>query len=116
MKLTYSRHGDYYLPDLVLNEPPPELVKPLGRYGRMRRAYLREHRTILYNTLLLSEKLFPHLREIDDTASERLQRGVPEEIILHDALDPAPDLQADGISSIKGYFDTITPCVFRFSK
>ena len=82
MKITYSRVGDYLLPDIRLNEPPPDLVRPLGRYGQLRQRFLREHRTIFYNTLLLSERLYPHLRDTDETARERRQRGVPDEIIL----------------------------------
>ena len=82
MKITYSRVGDYLLPDIRLNEPPPDLVRPLGRYGQFRQRFLREHRTIFYNTLLLSERLYPHLRDTDETARERRQRGVPDEIIL----------------------------------
>ena len=84
MKITYTQVGDYLLPDITLPEkPPPDgYSEPLGRYARMRRAYLREHRTIFYNTLLLSERLYPHLREIDETAYARRERGVPEEIIL----------------------------------
>ena len=42
--------------------------KPLGKYGRMRKTYLKEHRPILYNQMLLSEKLYQHLLEIDETA------------------------------------------------
>ena len=64
--LTYTRNGDYLIPDLKLSEQPE---KPLGKYGRMRKAYLKEHRPILYNQLLMSEKLYPHLREIDETAN-----------------------------------------------
>ena len=56
--LTYTRNGDYLIPDLSLSEQPE---KPLGKYGRMRKAYLKEHRPILYNQLLMSEKLYPHL-------------------------------------------------------
>ena len=86
MEITYTLVGDYYLPDIRLNEPPPETVNPLGRYARMRRAYLREHKPILYNQLLLSEKLYPHLREIDDAAQTRLtviaDREIAHEIIL----------------------------------
>ena len=84
--ITYSRVGDYLLPDIVLNEPPRELTEPLGRYGRMRRAFLKEHRAIFYNTLLLSERLFPHLREVDETAYERRERGVSEEVILNELV------------------------------
>ena len=64
-------------------KPPPDgYGEPLGRYARMRRAFLRGHRTIFYNMLLLSERLFPHLRDVDETANERRQRGVSEEVIL----------------------------------
>ena len=82
--LTYTRRGDYLLPDITLREqPPPDgCGDPLGRYARMRRAFLREHRAIFYNTLLLSEALYPHLREIDETANDRRTRGVSEEVIL----------------------------------
>ena len=80
-EISYARVGDYLLPEIILHDPPPN-VNPLGRYGRMRHAFLREHRPILYNQLLLSEKLFPHLWEIDETANERRERGVSEEIIL----------------------------------
>ena len=83
MEITYTRAGDYLLPDIILQEkPPPDGGEPLGRYARMRRAYLREHRTIFYNTLLLSEQLYPHLKEVNGTANERRNRGVAEEVIL----------------------------------
>ena len=62
MKLTYSQVGDYLLPNLILSENPDN-VKPLGKYGMMHQRFLQEHRPILYNTLLLSEKLYPLLRE-----------------------------------------------------
>jgi hypothetical protein len=70
--LTYTRVGDYLLPDLKLDEPPRELTQPLGRYGRMRKAFLRDYRQITYSRLLLTEKLFPHLREVESAATERL--------------------------------------------
>ena len=60
--LTYTRNGDYLIPDLSLSEQPK---KPLGKYGRMRKAYLKEHRPLIYNHLLMSEKLYPHLLEIE---------------------------------------------------
>ena len=88
MEITYSLVGDYLLPDIVLSEkPPPDgCGEPLGRYARMRRAFLRERRTITYNSLLLTEQLFPHLREIDETANSRRERGVPKEIILNELV------------------------------
>ena len=85
-EVTYVCCGDYLLPNIILKEQPPELVEPLGRYARMRRAYLREHRPVLYSKLLLSERLFPHLREIDIAAQNRLtaitDREIAHEIIL----------------------------------
>ena len=69
--MTYIQNGDYLIPDLKLSQQPE---KPLGKYGRMRKAYLKEHRPILYNQLLMTEKLYPHLREIDETANIRLEQ------------------------------------------
>ena len=73
--LTYTRSGDYLIPDLKLTEQPE---KPLGKYGRMRKAYLKEHRPLIYNQLLLTEKLYPHLIEIDETAQSRLEQMMPQ--------------------------------------
>ena len=73
--LTYTRNGDYLIPDLKLTEQPE---KPLGKYGRMRKAYLKEHRPLIYNQLLLTEKLYPHLLEIDETANSRLEQMMPQ--------------------------------------
>lgn len=72
--LTYTRCGDYDIPDVKLSE---QLDAPIGKYGRMRRQYLKEHRPILYNNLVLSEKLYPHLLEIDRTARERIDTMLP---------------------------------------
>jgi len=74
-ELTYTKSGDYLIPDLTLTEQED---KPLGKYGRMRQNYLREHRPVLWNRLLLTEKLYPHLREIDETANSRLERMMPD--------------------------------------
>ena len=74
MKLTYHRCGDYLLPDLGLTE---EEQQPLGKYGMMRMNYLKEHRPILFNRLLLTGKLMEHLHEIDRTANERLDQMIP---------------------------------------
>ena len=73
--LTYTMNGDYQIPDLKLTEQPE---KPLGKYGRMRKAYLKEHRPLIYNQLLLTEKLYPHLIEIDETAQSRLEQMMPQ--------------------------------------
>lgn len=74
--LTYTQNGDYLIPNLTLSEP--QEAKPLGKYGRMRRNYLEQHRPVLFSSLVLKEKLFPHLREIDETANCRLAQMMPE--------------------------------------
>ena len=73
-ELTYTRSGDYWIPDLSLSQ---QETQPLGKYGRMRKTYLQEHRPVLWNSLILSEKLYPHLREIDETANSRLEQMMP---------------------------------------
>ena len=73
--MNYIQNGDYLIPDLKLTEQPE---KPLGKYGRMRKAYLKEHRPLIYNQLLLTEKLYPHLIEIDETAQSRLEQMMPQ--------------------------------------
>ena len=75
-ELTYTKNGDYRIPDLKLSEEPGS--KPLGKYGMLRKTYLQEHRPILWNQMILSETLFPHLREIDETARQRLEQMMPE--------------------------------------
>ena len=72
--LTYTKNGDYLIPNLTISESET----PLGKYGRMRKKYLQEHRPILWNSLLLSEKLYPHLLEIEQTAQSRLEQMMPE--------------------------------------
>jgi len=72
-EISYTRVGDYLMPNIKLGDPPPEIIEPLGRYARMHRAFLREHRPILYNQLLLSGKLYPILRQIDEAANARFQ-------------------------------------------
>ena len=73
-ELTYTRSGDYWIPNLSLSQ---QETQPLGKYGRMRKKYLQEHRPVLWNSLILSEKLYPHLREIDETANSRLEQMMP---------------------------------------
>jgi hypothetical protein len=82
-EITYTQVGDYLLPNITLSEPPN--AEPLGRYGRMRRAFLREHRPILYNQLLITEKLFPHLRETEEAAQTRLDT-IPDHEVAHEVI------------------------------
>ena len=67
--LHYELVGDYYLPLLTIPETPP-----IGVWGLRRQRYLKEHRPMLYNTMLLSGKLFPHLEEVDQQAKELRDR------------------------------------------
>ena len=71
--LNYTKTGDYLIPSLTLSDTPQ-----IGRYGRLRRDYLKNHRPILYNRLILSEKLYPHLAEIDQTANRRMAQVMDE--------------------------------------
>ena len=73
--LTYTLHGDYYLPNLNLSDADKTSI---GRYGRMRMNYFRENRPGLYTRLLLSGKLYDHLSEIDQTCQNRLDRMIPQ--------------------------------------
>ena len=73
-ELTYTRSGDYLIPDLSLTEQPQA---PLGKYGRMRKDYLKEHRPVLWNSLLLSGTLQEHLLETDAAAQSRLELLMP---------------------------------------
>lgn len=75
MEITYTRHGDYYLPDITLSD---NTHYQIGKYGRMRRAYLKEHRPITYCDLSMTEKLFQHLAEIDEACHQRLDIMIPE--------------------------------------
>lgn len=66
----YRQVGDYFIPNLVL---PDDGNYQIGKYGRMRRSYLKEHHPILYNNYLLEGTLFKHLAEIDQTCNERME-------------------------------------------
>ena len=68
MELRYVKSGDYYIPDLFL----PEGHYTIGKYGRLRREYLKEHRPIIFSSLILSGELYPHLSEIDRVCVEHM--------------------------------------------
>ena len=70
MEITYSQCGDYYIPNLVLSQ---EELQPIGKYGRMRRRYLKEHHPVIYSNLLLTGKLNQHLAEIDQACMDRIE-------------------------------------------
>lgn len=70
--LNYILHGDYYLPDITV-----EPGKPLGKYGRARLQYLKEHRSNYFTRLLLSGKLYVDLNETDAEAQRLLETIIP---------------------------------------
>ena len=84
--LNYTQTGDYLLPNLTLNQPR----KPLGKYGRLRRTYLKKQRPVLYHTMLLNGSLYPHLMEVEQTAESRMQQTM-EQLL---AQNPAPDKES----------------------
>ena len=90
---TYRQEGDYLIPNLVL---PDTSDYKIGKYGRMRRSYLKEHRPSLYSTLVLDGILFKHLAEIDQACNERMetiisamvkQEGVTEALKAADQME-----------------------------
>ena len=83
MELTYTQQGDYLLPDLTL----PVEETHIGKYGMLRKTYLKNHRKGMYASLMLSGGLNSHLSEIDQTARERVDQIMAK--LLESS--PAPD-------------------------
>ena len=88
---TYRQVGDYLIPDIEL----PERNYEIGKYGRMRHRYLKEHRKIQYTTMILDGTLYDHLEEIERICNERIetmvtamkkQQGITEELKARDPL------------------------------
>ena len=82
--LTHTPCCDYYIPDIRLAHMG---TQPLGKYGRMRRAFLEQNNPMLLNDMILTETLFPHLWEVQQTCEKRM------ELLMADLLaqNPAPD-------------------------
>lgn len=89
--MSYTLHGDYYLPDLVLREEEPTY----GKYGMLRKQFLKEHRSARYQYMLLTEKLNEHLNQIDQEVREQVEmlmkqmaekKGVTEELKVQDQM------------------------------
>ena len=90
---TYRQVGDYFIPNITL---PDDGEYQIGKYGRMRRSYLKEHRPVLYASLLTSGTLHRHLAEIDQACNERMeiivsamvkQEGVTEALKAADQIE-----------------------------
>ena len=73
MNITYSQNGDYRIPNIVIRK-----TKPIGHYGRLRKAYLETYRPVLFNELVLSDTLYEHCAEINEAARNRMELIVPE--------------------------------------
>ena len=89
--MSYTLHGDYYLPDLVLREEEPTY----GKYGMLRKQFLKEYRSARYQYMLLTEKLNEHLNQIDQEVREQVEtlmeqmtekQGVTEELKAQDQM------------------------------
>ena len=74
MNMQYIRVGDYFIPDLEL----PQETRPIGKWGRMYREYLKERKPIQYNCLLLSGKLWTYLADLNEQAQDRLERVIDQ--------------------------------------
>ena len=73
MKLSYKPCGDYLIPDVSCRHT----IRPLGHYGRLRKAFLKQYNPIYYNELVLTEKLYDHCLEIEDAAIRRMEQLLP---------------------------------------
>ena len=91
MEIQYIRVGDYFIPDLEL----PQESRPMGKWGRMHRDYLREYKPIQYNCLLLSGELWSYLADLNEQTQDKLERmidqmkvteGVTEELKAADPM------------------------------
>ena len=83
-----------------LPAPEPTLTqprKPLGKYGRLRRTYLKDHRPVLYNTMLLNGSLYPHLMEVEQTAESRMQQTMAQLL----KQNPAPDKEQNQMAWVQ---------------
>ena len=93
-ELTYTRSGDYLIPDLSLTEQPQA---PLGKYGRLRRIYLKEHRPVLYHTMLMNGSLYPHLMEVEQNAAAMKEHLMTELL----TKNPAPDKEQNQMAWVQ---------------
>ena len=75
MELGYRQNGDYLIPDIKMDYQPTGMI---GKYGRMRKTFLKEHRSGTYNSLLLQNRLTEHLLEIDRTAREQVEQTMAQ--------------------------------------
>ena len=91
--ITYTLHGEYYLPNIVLSSDDK---RPIGRWGRMHKKYLLENRPVIYNDLVVKDKLVSYLADLNEQAEGRLesivndmkeQEGVTEALKASDQME-----------------------------
>lgn len=89
---TYRQCGDFFIPEIAL---PDTHQISIGKYGRMRQRYLKEHREVLYNAMILDGTLWDHLVEVDKTCKERMdvlildlkeKQGITEDLKARDPI------------------------------
>ena len=80
--------GDYYIPDITL----PQSSKPIGKWGRLYRDFLKDHHPVRYNTLILSGQLWDLLAQVNEQAQDRLDRTIAQ---MAAAESVTEDLKAD---------------------
>ena len=103
----YQLEGDYYLPVLEL----PEENRPIGRWGRLHKAYLKNQRPVLYQSLLLSGKLYTVLADLNEQAAERcgliIRQMAEAEGITEELKANAPIRWVQAMNSIRSRADEI---------
>ena len=117
--LSYTLHGDYYLPDLEINEEEPTY----GKYGIMRKQFLKEHRSARYQYLVLTGKLTEHLNQVDKEVREKVemlveqmaeQWGVTDELKMQDQMEWVKRMNNIGsIVDNQIYIEIITKLIDR---
>ena len=93
-EITYRKMGDYYIPEIELT---PVEVRPMNRYGRMRRAFLEENESPWYNEMAMTETLYPHLWDVSEQAEimmNQLMTGLLEQ-------NPPPDKKTDQMGWVR---------------
>ena len=97
MNISYIRSGDYFIPNLKL----PEETRPIGKWGRMHRDYLKEHHPIRFNNLVLSGNLWTYLADLNEQAQQRMEmliaqlkttEGITEALKAADPMDWTQDM------------------------
>ena len=92
--ITYTQVGDYLLPNIMIESKVVLNTETLGKYGRMKKSFLRNHCSIQYNTLLLRGQLFPHLQKVDEEANKQHKSLMAEYI----RSNPPPDKSIDNLA------------------